>query len=104
MVQGMMANKYMKTFEEPILTWNKKLNQVADVNQILSEIQRTWCASLETPRPAAPRLRNARLSVLSCCGCVHARQARPAPQRLSAPGCPAWPGRTWKHSSFTPRR
>lgn len=38
----MMANRYMKTFEEPILTWNKKLNTVADVNQILSEIQRTW--------------------------------------------------------------
>lgn len=41
-VQGMMANRYMKTFEEPILTWNKKLNTVADVNQILTEIQRTW--------------------------------------------------------------
>ena len=41
-VQGMMANRYMKTFEEPILGWNKKLMMVADVNQILSEIQRTW--------------------------------------------------------------
>jgi len=38
----MMANRYMKTFEEPILSWNKKLMMVADVNQILSEIQRTW--------------------------------------------------------------
>jgi dynein heavy chain len=42
LVQGMMANRYMKTFEEPILSWNKKLMMVADVNQILSEIQRTW--------------------------------------------------------------
>jgi len=42
LVQGMMANRYMKTFEGPILSWNKKLMMVADVNQILSEIQRTW--------------------------------------------------------------
>ena len=42
MVQGMMANKYMKTFEEPITGWNKKLMMVADVNNIMSEIQRTW--------------------------------------------------------------
>ena len=42
MVQGMMANKYMKTFEEPITSWNKKLMMVADVNNIMSEIQRTW--------------------------------------------------------------
>jgi dynein heavy chain len=42
LVQGMIANRYMKTFEEPILGWNKKLMNVYDVNQILSEIQRTW--------------------------------------------------------------
>ena len=42
LVQGMMANRYMKTFEEAITTWNKKLMMVADVNQIMSEIQRTW--------------------------------------------------------------
>jgi len=42
MVLGMMANRYMKTFEERILGWNKKLMMVADVNQELSEIQRTW--------------------------------------------------------------
>ena len=41
-VQGMLANRYMKTFEEAITGWNKKLMMVADVNQILSEIQRTW--------------------------------------------------------------
>lgn len=42
LVQGMIANRYMKTFEEPILGWNKKLMNVYDVNQIMSEIQRTW--------------------------------------------------------------
>ena len=42
LVQGMMANRYMNTFKEPILSWNKKLMNTADVNQILQEIQRTW--------------------------------------------------------------
>ena len=42
LVQGMMANRYMATFKEPILGWNKKLMNVADVVQIMSEIQRTW--------------------------------------------------------------
>ena len=42
LVQGMLANRYMKTFEEAITGWNRKLMMVADVNQILSEIQRTW--------------------------------------------------------------
>ncbi len=42
LVQGMMANRYMNTFKDEILGWNKKLMNVADVNQILSEIQRTW--------------------------------------------------------------
>jgi dynein heavy chain len=42
LVQGMMANRYMKTFETEILGWNKKLMALADVNQIMSEIQRTW--------------------------------------------------------------
>lgn len=41
-VQGMMANRYMATFKDEILSWNKQLMNVADVNQILSEIQRTW--------------------------------------------------------------
>ena len=41
-VQAMLANRYMKTFEEAITGWHKKLERVADVNQILSEIQRTW--------------------------------------------------------------
>ncbi|CAD7704939.1 unnamed protein product [Ostreobium quekettii] len=42
LVQGMMANRYMNTFRDPILGWNKKLMNTADVNQILQEIQRTW--------------------------------------------------------------
>ncbi len=42
LVQGMMANRYMNTFRDDILGWNKKLMNVADVNQIMSEIQRTW--------------------------------------------------------------
>ncbi|DBA86689.1 TPA: Dynein alpha chain, flagellar outer arm [Trebouxia sp. C0004] len=42
LVQGMMANRYMNTFRDEILGWNKKLMNVADVNQIITEIQRTW--------------------------------------------------------------
>ncbi|MEW5298846.1 MAG: hypothetical protein WDW36_001923 [Sanguina aurantia] len=41
-VQGMMANRYMATFKDEILSWNRQLMNVADVNQVLSEIQRTW--------------------------------------------------------------
>lgn len=37
-----MANRYMNTFRDEILGWNKKLMNVADVNQIITEIQRTW--------------------------------------------------------------
>lgn len=37
-----MANRYMNTFRDEILGWNKKLMNVADVNQIMTEIQRTW--------------------------------------------------------------
>ena len=42
LVQGMMANRYMNTFKDEILGWNKQLMSVADVNQIIGEIQRTW--------------------------------------------------------------
>lgn len=38
----MMANRYMNTFRDQILGWNTKLMNTADVNQIMSEIQRTW--------------------------------------------------------------
>lgn len=37
-----MANRYMNTFREPILEWNLKLNAVADVVQLMAEIQRSW--------------------------------------------------------------
>ncbi|KAK9867723.1 hypothetical protein WJX84_004647 [Apatococcus fuscideae] len=42
LVQGMIANRYMNTFRDEILGWNKNLNGVADVNQLMGEIQRTW--------------------------------------------------------------
>ena len=34
LVQGMMANRYMATFREPVTSWNKKLMAVADVVQV----------------------------------------------------------------------
>lgn len=39
LIQGMMANRYMDTFRDAILGWNKKLMAVADVVAIVSEIQ-----------------------------------------------------------------
>eukprot|EP00899_Mesostigma_viride_P003607 jgi/Mesvir1/13247/Mv18980-RA.1 len=42
MVQGMMASRYVATFQDEVTGWNKKLATVADVVQILNEIQRTW--------------------------------------------------------------
>jgi dynein heavy chain, axonemal len=59
LVQGMMANRFCATFADPdsvgcngapalkgktpgIMGWNKRLNAVADVYQLMSEIQRTW--------------------------------------------------------------
>ena len=42
LVQGMMANRYMDTFRDEITGWNKTLASVADVSQIMMEIQRTW--------------------------------------------------------------
>ena len=42
LVQGMMANRYMDTFRDEILGWNKTLASVADVTAIMLEIQRTW--------------------------------------------------------------
>jgi dynein heavy chain len=39
LIQGMMANRYMDTFRDLILGWNKKLMAVADVVAIVSEIQ-----------------------------------------------------------------
>lgn len=51
LVQGMMANRYMATFKDEILGWNKKLMNVADVNQVRRwpgplgwATQASWCA------------------------------------------------------------
>eukprot|EP01051_Picozoa_sp_SAG22_P026690 SAG22_NODE_8549_length_646_cov_1.279707_1_plen_203_part_10 len=41
-VQSMMANKYMVTFEAQITGWQKTLNTLADVIVIIGEIQRAW--------------------------------------------------------------
>lgn len=42
LVQGMMANRYMATFRDAVIGWNRKLMAVADVVSLLAEIQRTW--------------------------------------------------------------
>jgi hypothetical protein len=34
LVQGMMANRYMATFRDAVLAWNRKLMAVADVVQV----------------------------------------------------------------------
>ncbi len=46
-VQNMMGSRYLSTFEKEVTTWQKNLSSVADVVQIMAEIQRTW-AYLET--------------------------------------------------------
>jgi len=46
-VQGMMASKYLATFEELVTGWQKKLSSVSDVLGQMSETQRKW-AYLET--------------------------------------------------------
>jgi dynein heavy chain len=46
-VQGMMASKYLATFEEEVTGWQKKLGNVSDVLAQMSEVQRKW-AYLET--------------------------------------------------------
>jgi len=38
----MLANRFMATFRDDITSWNRKLNAVADVVQLLAEIQRSW--------------------------------------------------------------
>ena len=46
-VQGMMASKYLATFEEQVTGWQKKLGNVSEVLSQMSEVQRKW-AYLET--------------------------------------------------------
>ena len=42
LVLGMMSNRFKDTFGSEIDGWNKKLMLVADVTQIMGEIQQTW--------------------------------------------------------------
>lgn len=42
LMQSLVANRFMATFREPILDWNAKLNAVADVMQLMADIQRSW--------------------------------------------------------------
>lgn len=44
--QGMLANRFMATFREDITGWHRRLNAVADVVQLLAEIQRSWACEL----------------------------------------------------------
>ena len=46
-VQGMMASKYLATFETEVVSWQKNLSSVSDVLGQMSETQRKW-AYLET--------------------------------------------------------
>lgn len=46
-VQGMMASKYLATFEEDVTGWQKKLGNVSEVLTHMTEVQRKW-AYLET--------------------------------------------------------
>ena len=46
-LQGMMANRFMSTFRDDILAWNRRLNGVADVVQLMAEIQRSWACERE---------------------------------------------------------
>jgi dynein heavy chain len=47
LVQGMMASKYLATFEEDVSKWQRELSNVSDVLTTMSEVQRRW-AYLET--------------------------------------------------------
>ncbi len=41
-VQGMMASRFLATFEVEVTSWQKALSMVAEVLTILNDIQRTW--------------------------------------------------------------
>ena len=47
LVQGMMASKYLATFEEEVTRWQRELSNVSDVLGTMSEVQRRW-AYLQT--------------------------------------------------------
>ena len=46
-VQGMMASKFLATFEDWVVGWQKKLSSVSDILAQMQETQRKW-AYLET--------------------------------------------------------
>ncbi len=41
-VQGMMASRFLATFEVEVTSWQKSLAMVAEVMVILNDVQRTW--------------------------------------------------------------
>ena len=41
-VQGLVGNRFMMTFEKQILTWQADLGAVSEVVQLLGEVQRLW--------------------------------------------------------------
>jgi hypothetical protein len=79
LVQGMMANRYMNTFRDDILGWNKKLMNVADVNQLMSEIQRTWAylesLFIHSEEVSMPALHRQHSHLLPCCEAAYAALA-----------------------------
>ena len=40
--QAMLGSRYLATFEERVTSWNTKLNNIAEVVNLLNEIQRLW--------------------------------------------------------------
>lgn len=99
LIQGMMANRYMDTFRDSILSWNKKLMAVADVVAIAGEIQvgvRDACAGTTRLRERSMlRLADSRSAVQSLHGgtmrllpCSHAAHACASAAHLGVPGEP----------------
>jgi dynein heavy chain len=41
-VQNMFASRFLATFEQEVVFWQKTLANVAEVSQLLSEVQRSW--------------------------------------------------------------
>jgi len=41
-VQAMTASRYLATFEEEIIKWQKQLGEVSNIVTLISDVQRTW--------------------------------------------------------------
>jgi len=41
-VQNMFASRFLSTFETEVVSWQKTLANIAEVSQLLSEVQRSW--------------------------------------------------------------